>query len=120
VASPLRSKVFLSNRGPLEDEYSDHILATSRGIITRDRFDVRRCDLLFAYLLGATKVSIGTVMEIAWADMLRTPVVLCIEDKGNIHDHSMIREAIGFRTKSLDQAIDIIESILAPMNKCLV
>ena len=68
---------------------------------TRDRFDATRCDLLFVNLLGAKETSIGTVMEIAWADLLRKPIVLAIEPEGNIHDHGMIKEAIGFRVPSL-------------------
>lgn len=117
AASPMRAKEHLREYGVLHDGYEDHPLSTERGIMTRDRNDVTRCDLVFANLLGAKIVSIGTVMELAWADILRKPVVLCIEDKGNIHDHPMLREATGFRVVSdLDEALSIAEAVLAPAN----
>jgi hypothetical protein len=37
--------------------------------MTRDRFDATRCDVLLVNLLGAERVSIGTMMEVAWADL---------------------------------------------------
>jgi nucleoside 2-deoxyribosyltransferase len=89
-------------------------LSCPRGIMTRDRFDATRCDVLLVNLIGASKVSVGTVMEIAWADLKRTPIVVCIEPDGsNPHEHCMISEAIGFRAVSLDEGIDIVAAILS-------
>lgn len=87
-------------------------LSTNRGIITRDRFDAMRCDVLLVNWLGAEKVSIGTVMEVAWADARRTPVVCVMEKAGSIHHHGMILEAIGFQVDTLDQGIHIVKAIL--------
>jgi len=89
-------------------------LSGPRGIMTRDRFDATRCDVLLVNLLGAKKVSIGTVMEIAWADLKRTPIVTVIEaDGSNVHEHCMVDQAIGFRTQSLSEAIHIVKAILS-------
>jgi predicted small integral membrane protein len=87
-------------------------LSSPRGIMTRDRFDATRCDVLLVNLLGAAKVSIGTVMEIAWADLKRTPIVACIEATGNPHEHCMVNEAVGFRCTSLDEGLHVVRSIL--------
>ncbi len=86
-----------------------------RGIMTRDRFDATRCDVLLVNLLGATRVSIGTTMEIAWADLKRTPIVLCMEAPGtdNPHEHCMITEAVGFRCTTLDEGLHVVRSILS-------
>lgn len=113
VCSPLRAKRYLENETNIADSYENWPLSSSKGLTTRDRFDVMRCDLLFVNLLGTTKVSIGTVMEIGWADMLRKPIVLLIEDEGNIHDHAMIRECAGFRLNNLDDGIILTERILS-------
>lgn len=86
-------------------------LSGPRGIMTRDRFDATRCDVLLVNLLDATKVSIGTVMEIAWADLKRTPIVVAMEP-GNIHEHCMINEAIGFRCGTMDEALHVVKAIL--------
>jgi len=86
-------------------------LSGPRGIMTRDRFDATRCDVLLVNLLGAERISIGTMMEVAWADLCRTPIVCAIEP-GNIHDHAMLNEAIGFRVPSLDEALHVVKAIL--------
>ncbi len=87
-------------------------LSGPRGIMTRDRFDATRCDVLFVNMLGATKVSVGTVMEIAWADLKRTPIVLCMEP-GNIHEHAMLAEATGFRCGSIAEGLHVTKAILS-------
>lgn len=86
---------------------------TSRGIMTRDFNDVQRCDVLLVNLLGLTKPSLGTVMELGWAFALQKPAVVAIEAKGNPHDnHPMIHEAISFRVTTLDEAITSCAIIL--------
>lgn len=102
--SPMRGKEYLSN--------VLSVLSSDRGIMTRDRNDATTCDVLLVNFLGATRVSIGTVMEIAWADGRRIPIVCAMEKTGNVHDHGMVKEAIGFRVETLDEAIQITRSIL--------
>ena len=82
-------------------------LCSPRGITVRDRWDALRCDVMLVYLLGAERVSIGTVMEIAWADAQRTPIVL-VMDEENLHNHSMIRESVGYIVKDLGSACEIV------------
>ncbi len=111
--SPMRGKKYLSKEKEVKDAYEDQPLSSSKGITCRDRFDTGRCDMLFVNFLGATKASIGTVMEIAWADMLRKPIVVVME-KDNIHSHSMIRESVGFIVPTLDEGIQIATAVLSP------
>ena len=110
--SPMRGKEYLASEKIIDGAYSDFVLSCSRGVMTRDRFDTSRCDVLLVNLLGATKVSIGTVMEVAWANLLQKPVIAIIEPTSNVHDHPMIQEAIGFRVQTVDQALDVAISIL--------
>lgn len=110
--SPLRGKEFLTERGKIHAQGYDHPLATAKAIMTRDRFDAMRCKLMIVNLLGAKKAAIGTIMEIAWADSVRIPIICAIEREGNVHDHVMIQEAIGFRVESLKAAAEIAKSIL--------
>jgi nucleoside 2-deoxyribosyltransferase len=114
--SPMRAKEYLVSLPKISgtgEEYA-HMgpLSTPRGVMTRDRFDATRCDVLLVNLLGAQAVSIGTVMEIAWADLSRIPIVCAIEESGNPHEHMMVNEAIGFRVRSLDEAIQVTRAIL--------
>lgn len=89
------------------------ILSSSRGIITRDYNDCTTADALIVYLLGATKVSIGTMMEIAWAYAMRIPVIAIMEPD-NIHDHPMVNECIGYRCTSIADAVDLVTMLLLP------
>lgn len=113
--SPLRAKNYLKGHVKLGDTAAHgklSVLSTARGIMTRDRFDATTCDVLLANLGGAKKVSVGTVMEIAWADLYRIPIVAVMEP-GNVHEHAMVEEALGFRVNTLDEALDVVKAILA-------
>lgn len=114
--SPMRAKEYLKHVTAFAKDCTPYgaanVLSSNRGIMTRDRFDATRCDLMFVYLYGAQAVSIGTVMELAWADLLRIPIVCVIEKEGNPHEHGMVLEAIGFRVPSLSDGIDITKAIL--------
>lgn len=113
VLSPLRGKDYLREAGTLEDQYFDlHPLSTSKGITNRDRNDVRSADLVFAYLLGAERVSIGTMIEFGWADAFRVPVVAVMESN-NVHHHAMATEIAGWITDDLEEAIRIAKTVVA-------
>lgn len=114
--SPMRGKEYLAHVTEFTadgDMYGAlSVMSSNRGIMTRDRYDATRCDVLLVNLLGAAKVSIGTVMEIAWADAHRIPIVCVMEPEGNPHDHGMIKEAISFRVTNLREALRITGAIL--------
>lgn len=106
--SPMRGKEFLKHITEFKvTGYDENPISNNRAIMTRDRFDATRADVLLVNFLGTSRISIGTVMEIAWADLSRIPIVMVME-KGNIHEHGMILEAIGYRVDTLDEALDII------------
>jgi nucleoside 2-deoxyribosyltransferase len=110
--SPMRCKEYLATEKIITGSYPDCVLSCDRGIYTRDRFDSLRCNVLLVNFLGAKSVSVGTVMEIGWADSVQTPIICVMEPQGNPHDHPMIREAIGFRVAFLKDALSVAISIL--------
>ena len=110
--SALRRKDYLSDETVLKDSYAARPLSTPRGTITRDRNDVMRCDALFVNLLGAKQVSLGTMFELAWADLRRIPIIIVMEP-GNVHDHAFVREVAGYVAQSIDEGIDIAVSVLS-------
>lgn len=117
--NPMRAKYALGdqNEGRISGNFHDYekngAFFTAKGIMTRDSTDVRRCDALLVNLLGLTKVSAGTVMELGWGFILPKPSVVAIEAHGNPHDnHPMIHEAMPFRVPTLDEAIDAIAILL--------
>jgi hypothetical protein len=120
--SPLRAKDYLNNEDVIADCYDEGkdthplsaILSSSRGITTRDRWDTARCDLILVNFLGAERISIGTIMELAWADACRTPSIVVMKPEGDIHEHAMLREVTGFRAETLEQGLAVAKAILTP------
>jgi hypothetical protein len=82
--------------------------------MVRDHFDATRCGVVLANLLGTDRVSIGTVMEIAWCYEARVPLVVVMEEDGNPHDHPMVNEAASYRVTTLDQAVGVIADLFRP------
>lgn len=109
----MRGKKYLVDEEDIKDSYEEHPLGSQEGITCRDRMDVMRCDMILVNFLGADKVSIGSVMEIAWADAWRKPIIVVMEED-NIHSHAMIREVAGFIVPDLDEAIEIAIAALSP------
>jgi len=115
--NPMRAKGRLEAQARISTDFHDYAhlgeFFTSRGIMTRDFNDVRRCDALLVNLLGAAKPSLGTIMELAWAYAFQKPAVVAIEEKGNPHDnHPMITAAMPFRVATLDEAITSVAIVL--------
>lgn len=115
--SPMRFKSYLSSEKVILDAYDQVTyspLSTQRGVMTRDFFDCTRADIVVMNLLNTTKPSLGTVMEAAWTYQARIPLVAIMEKEGNPHDHGLIREAIGFRVETIEEAINVVKAILLP------
>lgn len=111
--NPLRGKGYLLNETSIADKYDLHVMSTSRGIMTRDYFDCMNAGVILANFLGAKKASIGSAMECAWAYVNHTPLIVCMEKDGNPHDHSMIREAAGYRVETVEEGLHLAASILS-------
>lgn len=114
--SPMRAKQYLKDVASFAADSNQYktlsVLSSNRGITTRDRFDCQSADVVLVNLLGATRVSIGTMLEVAWADAKRTPIVLVMEPEGNVHHHGMLLECAGFHCHSLDEALNVVKAIL--------
>jgi len=115
--SPMRAKEFLKHHPKLVDGVSDHILASDAGLTSRDMWDVRRSDAILFNLLGAEKISIGTMIEYGWASAFDKPVITIIEKKGkrkkNVHEHPMIRRITDYRVETLDDGLSVVRALFA-------
>ena len=110
--SPMRAKDYLRSESIVGDSYENTVLSCGKGITTRDRWDTMNADLVLVNLLGAERVSIGTMIEFGWADAARNPVITVMEKEGNVHDHSMQREITGFRVETLEEGLNVAKAIL--------
>lgn len=114
--SPMRAKDYLLAAGVLSgrpEAYDDYVLSSAKGILYRDSWDVRTSDLVFVNLLGTTKASIGTAMEIGMAWALNKPVIV-VKENDNVHTHAMLDTAAGWVTDDLDYAVEVAKAILLP------
>jgi nucleoside 2-deoxyribosyltransferase len=114
--SPMRAKDQLRRAGIGADYSAYHDMGwayTPAGILTRDHHDCTTSDAVFMNVLGAKDKSFGTGMELAWCYDRHIPVVVAIEDVGNVHDkHPMFVAAVKFRVVTLDEAIEATATIL--------
>ena len=77
----------------------------------RDHWDVVTADALVIDFTHAKQVSIGTIMEIAWAYERRTPVIAIIDE---LHSHPMVLESVTFPVKDLREALHVLEALFLP------
>ena len=114
--SPMRAKDYLASVGTISGDGRDYfnlnVLSTPPAVCARDRFDTTRVDVVLMNLLGAERVSIGTMVELGWADLARVPVIGVIEPTGNVHDHMFVNQLIGFRVATLDEGVHVAKAIL--------
>lgn len=110
--SPMRGKAYLSKEEKLADNYSDHTMSSINGINVRDYNDVKTSDAILVNLLGTRKISIGTVMEIAWARVFQIPTILIMEEE-NIHQHGMLTFG-NIVVINIHEGIKAIKQIILP------
>lgn len=89
--SPMRGKAYLNQEALIKDHYEGTLLSNLKAITTRDRDDVANAGVMICNFIGAEIVSIGTCIEIGWADGYRVPTIVIL-DEGNLHHHGMIKE----------------------------
>lgn len=116
VISPMRR--IDENRDDV-DSISPHglrgsVLQSAKGLTACDKFDLKRSDLVFANLVmnNPAKISVGSMIELGWADALGIPVVAVLPE-GNAHDHAMVRELITWRCTTMEQAIEVTRAVLS-------
>jgi len=110
--SPMRGKAYLRDYGVIggtsDEAYTKiSVLAHPKGVICRDRWDVTTCDAVLMNLLGAERVSIGTMIEAGWADAARKPVIV-VREPTNVHAHMMLDEIAGYTVETIEEAVHIL------------
>lgn len=86
-------------------------LDLQRAAILQDRFDIQHCNAVLMNLKGAKRVSIGTMVELGWADAMGKPIVI-VMDKNNLHEHGFVLTLGQYVVDDLSDAIDIVMEIV--------
>jgi nucleoside 2-deoxyribosyltransferase len=116
--SPMRAKDYLAGIGEISghgrEYFQLNVISQPHSVVTRDRFDTTRADVVLMNLLGAKAVSIGTMVELGWADAARVPVVLVREEPGTggVHDHMFVNSLAGYGVTTLEEALHVVRAIL--------
>lgn len=118
--SPLRTKGYLANEKKIGDSYEQYALSSQKGITERDRYDCRTSDVVFFDFADTTVASVGSCIELGWADAYRNPIVTVMDIaaeealRKNPHDHAMVRAVSGYIVPTLDEGLEIVRAILLP------
>lgn len=120
AVSPMRMKEWAARMEKIEGNYAAaagadyRITGTPMAIRTRDHFDVKNADLLFAYLpreMNERRPSWGSAIEIGWASAYQKPVVLVTDDE-NLAKHPLILGSVGWIVPTLEEGIEAVLSVL--------
>jgi nucleoside 2-deoxyribosyltransferase len=115
--SPMRGKEYLRRAGILSGHGRDYpdtqAMSSAQAILARDKFDVLRADVLVGNFLGAKRVSIGSMFEMAWAHLHHKPVIVAVEDENHVHDHLFFNSTISVRVHSIEALRDVVITTLA-------
>lgn len=112
--SPLRGKEFIPADQVLDPFTNTQnevgsVMIGAKGILSRDTWDVSRCDVILAVFEDTDRVSIGSVMEIAFAHAYRKPIVAVLDDR---HRHPFTVEAITHLCPDLDTALEVMRRLV--------
>ena len=86
-------------------------MLTSKDVVMRDYLDVERSHVILANLntYGATRPSIGTYSELAWAWILTKPVVAFVDSGAYvIRNHPFLREFVTRYEETLEDAVNFM------------
>lgn len=111
VYSPMRGKEHLLRIRKLRPYGYDQPASTDKAIMRRDMADLERADAVLANLLGADRVSIGSMFELAWAYLLRKYVVVVME-KDNLHRHAFVEQAASVVVEGMDEAEGVLAAYI--------
>jgi nucleoside 2-deoxyribosyltransferase len=110
--SPLRCEPLIGDRYGMG--YEDPKFGTARAIASKNLYDVQSCDMTLCYfpedVTAKYGVSLGTVVELAWAKALAKPTILVTLNK-KLLTHPVIDSCCGWKLPTLEDALDVIEGI---------
>jgi len=93
VLCPMKGKANLRVEKEYRAEFSKKgygtPIITNNSIFNRDKWMISQSDIVYVNLVGAKTVSIGSMMELAWASHFCKYVVLSMEDE-NVHQHAFV------------------------------
>lgn len=94
--------------------YDDPKFGHARAIASKNLMDVKMCDVTLCYFPKAARnpnVSMGTIVEMAYATALGKPTILVTDDE-YMTGHPLIQMCAGWVVPSLEDAAELLEGLL--------
>ncbi len=110
VLSPMTAKGGLKGVSAFVSTGYSGPVANDHSIFERDQWMVSQADVVLADLSNATAISIGTMMELAWASYLGKHTVL-VMGANNPHDHAFVKQAADVRLDDMEDAYDYLREL---------
>lgn len=85
---------------------------TDKWINRRDYFDCVRSQCLLVNFQGMKHLSIGTIMEIAWAFQKQIHIV-CVCEPDGPQSHPMLQDSITHEVATLDEGIAAVKELMS-------
>jgi nucleoside 2-deoxyribosyltransferase len=111
VSHPMTAKDALRTEIKFKAEGYGNPESCNHAIFERDRWMVSQADIIFCNLKGSKIVSIGSVMELAWASALGKHTIVVME-KENIHRHAFVLEAADIVFENEGEALQYLEKLV--------
>jgi len=109
ILTPTCGKGYVSNDSKWSKQAAKCV-CTDHAIKERDKWMVQNSNIIFVNLVGAVKVSIGSVMELAWADMLNVHSVVAL-DEPNVHQHPFVVDCADIIFPTEEEALFYLEKL---------
>ena len=98
---------------PTRSMLPDHTpLETERWINRRDFFDCTNASVILVNLVGMKTLSIGTIMEVAWAYQKQIPVIVVCDEDCYAMKHPMMKDSVTQEARSLEEGIGLVKELL--------
>ncbi len=112
VLHPMLGKEVLRTEIKLKASGYGNPESTNHAILERDKWMVSQSDIVLCNLMmGKDMVSIGSVMELAWACMMNKLTIVVMQ-KDNIHQHAFVIEAADIIYEDIYDAIRHLKKLL--------
>ena len=112
VLTPMIGKSALRTELKLRTKDYTYPISTNHAIFGRDQWMVRQSDIILCNLENSgERVSIGSMMELAWASMLGKHIIVVLP-KNNIHQHAFVLEAADIIYETYDEALEYLENLI--------
>lgn len=113
VIHPMTGKEHLRNEIDVKSSGYDSPVSGDHAIYGRDNWMVKQSDIIYADLMtSGDRVSIGTMMEIAWGSLLGKHIIVTMP-KDNIHRHAFVLEAANIIFEDNESAINYLNDLIS-------